>query len=109
MAKTMEKPPKDIESDDEEEQTFESLGLDNRLIRALNKKKNSCLDREKPHKTPPLIEQSLKLWLFSGKMGSAKFIGLVGCVAWVPREGWVLDVEAQRLGGGVRLRFQVAR
>ncbi|PQM41528.1 DEAD-box ATP-dependent RNA helicase 16 [Prunus yedoensis var. nudiflora] len=92
MAETMEKPPKDIESDDEEEQTFESLGLDNRLIRALNKKKNSCLDRETPHKTPPLIERSLKL-----------------LVAWVPREGWVLDVKAQRLGGGVRLRFQVAR
>ncbi|KAI5322677.1 hypothetical protein L3X38_031749 [Prunus dulcis] len=32
-----------------------------------------------------------------GKMGSAKFMGLAGCVAWVPGEGWVLDVGAQRL------------
>ncbi|CAL8077828.1 unnamed protein product [Prunus armeniaca] len=65
MAKTTKKPPKDIESDDEEEQTFESLGLDSRLIRALNKKKISCSDRAKPHKAPPLIERSLKLGLFS--------------------------------------------
>ncbi|CAL9029557.1 unnamed protein product [Prunus brigantina] len=61
MAETTEKPPKDIESDDEEEQMFESLGLD------------------------------------------AKFMGLAGCVAWVPKGGWVLDVEGQRLGGGVRV------
>ncbi|PRQ19893.1 putative RNA helicase [Rosa chinensis] len=40
MAETLEKPPKEIESEDEEEdQTFENLGLDGRLIRALNKKK----------------------------------------------------------------------
>ncbi|BFG37083.1 hypothetical protein CerSpe_233570 [Prunus speciosa] len=64
MAETMEKPPKDNESDDEEEQTFENLGLDGRLIRALNKKKISCSDQEKPHKAP-LIERSLKLGLFS--------------------------------------------
>ncbi|KAI5336712.1 hypothetical protein L3X38_015980 [Prunus dulcis] len=94
MAETTEKSPKDIESDDEEEQTFKSLGLDGRLIRALKKKKISCSDRAKPHKAPPLIERSLKLGLFSGKMGSAKFMGLAGCVAWVPRGGWVLDVGA---------------
>ncbi|CAL8990599.1 unnamed protein product [Prunus brigantina] len=65
MAETTKKPPKDIESDDEEEQTFESLGLDGRLIRALNKKKISCSDRAKPHKAPHLIKRSLKLGLFS--------------------------------------------
>ncbi|CAL2270071.1 unnamed protein product [Prunus armeniaca] len=64
MAETTDNPTKDIESDDEEEQTFESLGLDG---------------------------------------PSAKFMGLAGCVAWVPRGGWVLDVGAQRLRGGVRL------
>ncbi|CAL2230118.1 unnamed protein product [Prunus armeniaca] len=65
MVETTEKPTKDIETDDEEEQTFKSLGLDGCLIRALNKKKISCTDREKPHKAPPFIEQSLKLGLFS--------------------------------------------
>ncbi|KAK9929282.1 hypothetical protein M0R45_026386 [Rubus argutus] len=39
MAETMEMPPKEIESEDEDDQTFENLGLDGRLIRALNKKK----------------------------------------------------------------------
>jgi superfamily II DNA/RNA helicase len=41
MAESMEKPPKDIarnEEDEEEEQSFEELGLDPRLIRALMKK-----------------------------------------------------------------------
>ncbi|KDP32115.1 hypothetical protein JCGZ_12576 [Jatropha curcas] len=49
MAKTIEKPAKENvqkeeikeESEEEEEQTFENLGLDPRLIRALNKKDNS--------------------------------------------------------------------
>lgn len=39
MAETMEMPPKEIESEDEDDRTFENLGLDGRLIRALNKKK----------------------------------------------------------------------
>ncbi|KAL6179010.1 hypothetical protein ACLB2K_050526 [Fragaria x ananassa] len=41
MAEAQQNPPKQIESEneDDESQTFENLGLDGRLIRALNKKK----------------------------------------------------------------------
>lgn len=41
MAEAQQNPPKqiEIEDEDDESQTFESLGLDGRLIRALNKKK----------------------------------------------------------------------
>ncbi|XP_048438052.1 DEAD-box ATP-dependent RNA helicase 16-like [Pyrus x bretschneideri] len=39
MGEPTEKPPQEIESEDEEDQTFETLGLDGRLMRALNKKK----------------------------------------------------------------------
>ncbi|XP_034219871.1 DEAD-box ATP-dependent RNA helicase 16 isoform X2 [Prunus dulcis] len=70
MAETMEKPPKDIESEDEEEQTFESLGLDGRLIRALNKKK---IDKPTPIQQVaiPLILQGKDV-VARAKTGSGK-------------------------------------
>ncbi|CAN6562800.1 unnamed protein product [Malus baccata var. baccata] len=55
MAETTEKPPKEIESEEEEDQTFETLGLDGRLIRALNKKKI--------HKPTPIQQVAIPLIL----------------------------------------------